>query len=380
MKLIEAFSLLALLAIMSCQVPSQIEDSKHYVLHVNLENAPFDSLYLRDYTQGRDMLFAGNKTQDFTWEISVPDSIVWDSETMVLVVSPYDSINHSSRSVRFIVDKEDKKEVVVSVGVEDEHTYIKGTYIEESIFIEEKSAFTETLFYEDFKLILQDEQADIAVRAQDPIFSWFMNFNGEALTYDDYLASYTELSKKYPNSRYLITNLSTNLKQYKSKDDVQSIYDNLSSKHKNTLWARMIDRFLSGRFENTSLPTLGDNTEENIVQDTSKYNLVIFSASWCGPCIEEIPLLKEIHKDLKKDLVLTFVCMDDDKTVASFQKIIQERNIPWRTLFAYQDIKKIEQKYAAETIPHNILVHPNGDTEIIDVRNDEDRAMLYSLF
>lgn len=388
MSFTKIISLLSLSVIFSCQRNVQTEDPKSYKLFVTLENAPFDSLYLRDYTEGRDILFAGKKTQEFTWVITIPDSTVWDYETMELVVSKYDPSSNSSRGVRFITERDGKKTVVANVGVEDENNYIHGTYVEESIFpdvlisakIDNKdSAVVGDLIYEDFNLLVQDDHSDITIRAQDPFFSWFMNSNGEKRSYENFLASYDELSKKYPDSRFLMTYLSTNLKQYKSRKDVQTIYKNLSDKHKNTLWAKKIDRFLSGRFENTSLPTIFKNSNEEIVQDTSKYNLIIFSASWCAPCIEEIPLLKDIHKDLAKDLILTFVSIDDENEVALFQKLIREKDIPWRTLFAYQDVRKIKQKYFVEGIPHNILVYPSGDMEIIDVRIDEQRAKLYSI-
>lgn len=180
-----------------------------------------------------------------------------------------------------------------------------------------------------------------------------------------------------------MTYLSSNLYQYKSPKDIRKIYDNFSNKHKDGKWAKEIERFLqftSHKFENTALPTVDSTVEEDIVQDSSKHNLIIFSASWCLPCIEEIPLLKEMHKDLNKDLVFTYVSMDDDKTVASFQKLIQEKDIPWRTLFAYPDIERIKEKYHAAILPRNFLVYPNGDLEVIDVRKDEDREKLYSLF
>src|SRR5690606_41068829 len=53
------------------------------------------------------------------------------------------------------------------------------------------------------------------------------------------------------------------------------------------------------------LPTLSGQLRENIVLDSANYTLVIFSASWCAPCIAEIPLLKDIHKDLNNKLNLT---------------------------------------------------------------------------
>jgi len=384
MKIRKTISLLSLLVIFTYPAYSQTHD-KEYKLFVTLENAPFDSLFLHDYTVGRDLLFASKKIKEFTWEITMPDSIVWDYENMELVVSNYDSVSKLSRNVRFITERDGKEIIVANVGVEDKSNYIHATYRGKTVFPDvlltnnQGSGVVGDLIYEDFNLIVQDDNSDMTVRSQDPFFSWFMNFNGEGTSYDEHLASYNELSKRHPDSRFLMSNLAANLKQYKSRKDVQTIYDNLSDKHKNTRWAKNIEQFLSGKFKNTSLTTADKNIEEDLVQDTSKINLVVFSASWCAPCIAEIPLLKEIYKDLNKNLILTFVSMDNEKGIASFQKLIDEKDIPWRTLFAYKDVKEIEQKYFVQSIPHNILIYPNGEMEIIDVRNDEQRAKLYSM-
>ena len=373
----------------SYKIHAQTLDPKSYKLFVNLENAPFDSLYLHDYTLGRDILIAGKKTKEFTWEITIPDTIVWDSENMELLASPYDSKSNSLESIRFVTKREGKKVIVVNVGVEDKNNYIDGSYLDTVQFSNEQiiikignkhSKVAGNLICTDFNLVIKDPNSDIAIRAQDPFFSWFMNSNNEAVSYNSHLASYIDLSKKYPDSRFLMINLAGDLTRYKSKDDVKKIYENFSEKHKNTIWAKNIERFLyDQKFQNTSLPTVRSNTYENIVQDSSKYNLVIFSASWCEPCIKEIPLLKKIYKDLGKNLILTFVSIDNAQGVTSFQKLIREKKIPWHSLFAYQDVKKIREKYFIEGIPHNILIYPNQDTEIIDVRKNEDRVKLYSV-
>ena len=219
----------------------------------------------------------------------------------------------------------------------------------------------------------------MTVRAQDPWFSWFVSENVENLPYDEYIKQYIELSKKYPNSRFLITNLSSHLKEYKSKKDVQNIYNNFSNKHKNTIWAKNIERFLYGKFQNTSLPTLDTSKHEHIVQDTSKYNLIIFTASWCKPCMEEVPILKEIYNDLNKKLTMTYISMDKESTIKSFQNFMQRDSISWRALLAYKDIQGITKTYFINGIPQCILVYPDGNMEMIDVRNNDQKEKLYSV-
>lgn len=41
---------------------------------------------------------------------------------------------------------------------------------------------------------------------------------------------------------------------------------------------------------------------------------------------------------------------------------------------------EVKEKYFVTGIPHNILVHPNGDMEVVDVRNEADLKMVYALF
>jgi thiol-disulfide isomerase/thioredoxin len=141
----------------------------------------------------------------------------------------------------------------------------------------------------------------------------------------------------------------------------------------------MIEDFIYNKhFHNISLPN-NKNTYEKIIQDSTKYNLIAFTASWCAPCMEEIPLLKKIYKDLGRELIVTYISIDNKQSVNTFIKKAREKGIHWRTLFAYHDIEKIRQSYFVESIPQAILVYPNQTMEIIDVRKDNGRSKLYSL-
>jgi thiol-disulfide isomerase/thioredoxin len=368
------FLLLFYGALFSCQTSVKTTEPESYKLSVQLENAPFDSLYLQDYTNDRNILITGKKAEKFTWEFDIPQKVVWDSENMVLLGAPPNNKDHSQKMVRFVTGTDEKKVVIVNIGVEGENNFIHGIYSETNKFPDDK------LITEDFNLIIADTNADIAIRAKDPFFSWFLDVDEKANTYDSTLSAYIALSKKYPDSRFLISSLSRMLARYKSKSDVEKIYKNFSGIHKNTKWAKNIERFLKDKkFQNSRLPTTDNSIYENIVQDSSKFNLVVFSASWCIPCIEEIPLLKKINKDLGSKLILTNVSLDTAKGVISFKKLIKEKNVPWRSLFAYQEVKKIMSKYFIEGIPYTILVSPNQDIKVINLRNEQELSELYTI-
>jgi len=372
----------------SCQKQAQLNELNNYKLFVTLENAPFDSLYLYDYTGDRDIYIAGKKTQKFTWEITIPDSIALDYEAISLESFKRNLFNDSYSTVRFITENNGKKVIIANIGVEEKENYIHAIYIGKTIFSNEyfsikignqDSTLLGDNICEDFKLILKNDSSDITIRAQDPFFSWFINLDNENISYDEYLARYIELSKRYPDSRFLMCNLSKTLNRYKSKKDVQAVYNNFSNKHKNTHWAKNIERFLYNKFQNTSLLILDKSRYEDIVQDTSKYNLLIFTASWCRPCLDEIPVLKEINNVLNKKLNMTYISLDEENTVESFQNLMQKKDIQWRALLAFNDIQGIEKKYFINGIPQCILIYPNGNMDMIDVRKKEDNEKLYSL-
>ncbi|WP_345955722.1 thioredoxin-like domain-containing protein [Mucilaginibacter sp. PAMB04168] len=389
MSFVRILVLLFTVTLYARSVNAQTPAPANYKLIVNLDRAPFDSLFLQDYTEGRNVLIAGKKTKEYTWEITIPNYVVDNSQNMILLASPYDAEHNSKKMIRFVTHKLGKKVIFANGGVEENDNYIYGTYANTVVFPEEQlllkvnnkdSVALGKLICIDFNLIIKDQHSDIAVRAQDPFFSWFVDANNEIISYDNYLSSYIQMARKYPGSRFLMNSLAVNLTRYKSKEDIRKVYDCFSAKHKNTFVAKHIEEFLSNKkFQNASLTTLNQTTKEEIIQDTSKYNLIIFTASWCTPCIEEIPLLKNIYQDLGKNLILTYISIDNDSGVASFKKLLQRKQIPWRSLLAFQEVENIKQRYFIEGIPHSILVHPNKAMEVIDVRKRSDRSKLYAI-
>lgn len=129
------------------------------------------------------------------------------------------------------------------------------------------------------------------------------------------------------------------------------------------------------------LPTSTNlKNEEQVIVDSKKYNLIVFSASWCEPCRKEIPILKQVYNDLNRKLDMVYISLDNVKTVAAWQKLINVESIPWRSLSAYENINKVQQQYnVVFGIPCILLVAPNGTAEFLDVRKAEDKQRLYQL-
>ena len=372
--------IICLLSFAGLQSFAQETPKKDYTLRVNLKNAPFKTLAILDYGVSHNLIIRGKNVAQFNWEFKIPDSIVENSEYMMLIVPDKDTIGNAYHQVRFFGN--DKKTSIVNIGVQDEVNYIEADYIGPKTFENENiSSFlglTDTvvlgkLVSDDYNLVLQKDSSDITIRSIDPFFSWFFS---NKISYSDYLQSYIQLAKKYPDSRYLINYLSKNLTQYKSKEDVRSVYGNLSKKHENTKSAKRIAIFLTDEMQNLSFVNFKTKEVEPIIKDPSKYNILIFSASWCGPCIEEIPLLKKLHQSLSKNINFTFVSMDYEKDAKAFEKILKENEIPWRTIYAYKDLNRVSDFFSIKSIPLSVLINPDGSREVMDLRKEENQKKL----
>lgn len=366
---------------------SYSQSSSTFKLTVTLENAPFKSLTLHDYTDDKNVFITGKHIDNFTWEFDIPDSIAINSEFLSLLSNPYDAFHKSSTSIRFIDSIGSKQLKTVNIGIEDRENYIYGKYIGETIFENEKlspnitkldSVITGDLILQDFILLRKENTSmDIEVRIKEPYFAWFMSFEGNNKSYTDYLNSYIDLSKSYPTSRYILMNLANNLTNFKSREDIKLIYDNLSDKHRYTKWYLMINNYLDNEFINTKMKNLKSGNYENVIESFEKLNLIIFTASWCAPCIEEIPLLKNIHEDMKESVNFTYLTIDKKSDIINFQQLVQKYKITWRSLFSEKDITSIKNLYFVSSIPHVLLVYPDKKFDVIDIRRVEDREKIY---
>ena len=88
-----------------------------------------------------------------------------------------------------------------------------------------------------------------------------------------------------------------------------------------------------------------------------KWVLVNYWATWCPPCLMEIPDLAALHKNKKNNLVVLGVAMDyqDPKDVLDFAK---DQAIPYPIILG--DEKTIEQVGPVRGLPTSYLYNPQG--------------------
>ncbi len=91
-------------------------------------------------------------------------------------------------------------------------------------------------------------------------------------------------------------------------------------------------------------------------------NVVILSfwASWCGPCLTELPTFAEMESKFRdKGLRVIPVNVDDGDAGRVFAKDFwPKKNIPFPTY--YDTTKDIAQKYEVDMLPSNFIIDRQG--------------------
>lgn len=94
-----------------------------------------------------------------------------------------------------------------------------------------------------------------------------------------------------------------------------------------------------------------------------KYIYIDVWATWCGPCLGEIPALKKLTDTLaSKDIVFVSICVFDEK--ASWEKMVEKKQLKGVQLFAEPGENSFVDEYMIQGIPRFILLDKSG--RIID--------------
>jgi thiol-disulfide isomerase/thioredoxin len=93
-----------------------------------------------------------------------------------------------------------------------------------------------------------------------------------------------------------------------------------------------------------------------------KYLYIDVWATWCGPCRQEIPFLKQVEEKYHgKNIVFMSISIDAPNDHDKWKKFVAEKNLGGVQLFADKASESdFIQAYGIASIPRFILIDPNG--------------------
>jgi thiol-disulfide isomerase/thioredoxin len=113
--------------------------------------------------------------------------------------------------------------------------------------------------------------------------------------------------------------------------------------------------------------------------------LIVFSATWCGPCQQQLPMLKEMYSKYKsKGLKVVYFNNDDD--VARWKKHVQSNKLDWINVSERlkSSVSKIQKSFGVYAIPACILVNKAGtivyNSDEMDTGRDQLESYLTKTF
>jgi thiol-disulfide isomerase/thioredoxin len=373
----QTFVLLFLLNILtSCAV-----DSNVIKFNLKLEGKQYDSLTITcrmiDFTF---LQFSGKTTDGFDWHFTIPKDI-YEQQDVIRIIDPVKRVS----IVHFIT-----MNYINSNGDTIKPT-AQGHYNLEAIntvnlkFLKTVGSTEQTILtrqgymgWENDIFIIPEHQAmklmgDIIVATP---FIYNM-FQGE---YDEDIELHIKIASENPDNVLLVKSIYRDLYDYKTREDVKKVFEKLSEKNKKSYYGRKIQKYLDMvKFENHNLLSMQTGDKESIVQDSSKFNLIIFSASWCAPCIASIPKYQKIYEDLSGKVILTYISEDNPKDIDKWKQLTEKHDIKWRSLLAMDELQTIKDKYFASVIPYILLVYPDGNMERLTLFTQEDMDKLYEI-
>lgn len=93
-----------------------------------------------------------------------------------------------------------------------------------------------------------------------------------------------------------------------------------------------------------------------------KYVYIDIWATWCGPCLIQIPYLMKVKEKFKSDnIVFVGISIDQDKDYEKWRKMVLDYDMGGIQLIADKDRDSdFVQKYSVMTLPRFILLDPAG--------------------
>jgi len=225
---------------------------------------------------------------------------------------------------------------------------------------------------EKFRAFAKKEKANLGMFESNYNYDFTKADSTTLKKYDQYISAvqlkqveFVKLNPSSLYSLYIFMNEILGKPQFTAQENTKLYTNYLQPNFKNTFENKYIAFKLnenklsigsSAPFNNTTFKDLkGKNHTLKSLQ--SRYTLVVFWATWCVPCVAEIPTLKKLYSDYNEKL--NIVSFSTDKDAAVVKRFVVNNKIDWINIFGSFDFCDVYG--ARNAIPQVYLINKNGN-------------------
>lgn len=307
--------LLTGIIILSCKN----ETTKNYVtLSGNIANQNSNELSIRNFENKLVKTISVNEDGTFSDTLQVNKgkyAISDGNEYALLYVRPGDDINISLDADKF-----------------DETLTFSGKGSKESSYIVSKLLMQEKVF---------DNINDMYSLPKE---AFLEALEKNKLEFQDFLKEQKELDVDFIQS---------------DLEDTESLFGYLSNRYDEMAKINEMIGHASPEFTNYENH---DGTTTSLSDLKGKYVYVDVWATWCKPCLAEIPALKELEKEMGEDIHFVSISIDKEDKHETWKQMVIDKELKGVQLYADNNWEsKFVKDYGINGIPRFILIDPKGN-------------------
>jgi thiol-disulfide isomerase/thioredoxin len=153
-----------------------------------------------------------------------------------------------------------------------------------------------------------------------------------------------------------------------ARDEMQALRLNLQAN------IRRLE-LLGNKFELDAVSTTGKRIKTE--DFAGKFVLVDFFATWCAPCLAEVPQLRK-HYDKYRSKGLEVIAISIDEQREDLDKYLAANQLPWLVIHdgATDPKEKLQTRFGISSLPYVLLLNKEGVVVSLEARGPElDRLM-----